>query len=150
MKVEIDPKTHITKNFQFEELANNKAKDAVKCIYNDEIKLFAEMLQELRDWYNKAIKCNSWYRTPSFNQSPECKGNKNSLHLKGLAFDWGVKHTAVQHQHVEKKWKEICERYKVIGGINHYTGGYHLSIHEEQFGNKTFTVRDYRGRKGDW
>lgn len=148
MKVEITPSTHITKNFTFSELANNKAKEDVKAIFNDDIKMFAEMLQELRNWYAKSMKVNSWFRTPSFNKS--CGGASNSLHLKGLAMDWGVKHTPAQHINVQNKWAEICKAYGVIGGINHYTNGYHLSIHEEVFGNKSFTVRDYRGKKGDW
>lgn len=149
MKVEVDKSTHLTKNFTFEELANNQSKDDVKCIYNKDIQLFAEMLQELRNWYNKPIKINSWYRTKSFNNS--LKGaSKNSLHLRGFAADWGVKHNQAQHTNVQNKWADICKAYGVIGGINHYTGGYHLSIHEELFGNKAFIVRDYRGTSKDW
>lgn len=148
MKIEIKPDTHITKNFTFGELANNQAKEDVKAIFNDDIALFATMIQELRNWYNKPMKVNSWYRTSSFNKS--CGGASNSLHLHGLALDWGVKHTQQQHTHVQNKWAEICAAHGVIGGINHYTNGYHLSIHEEIFGNKAFTVRDYRGKKGDW
>lgn len=148
MLVEINPNTHITKNFTFEELANNQAIEDVKAIYNDDIRLFAEMLQELRNWYAKPIKVNSWYRTKTFNKTHG--GDKNSLHLKGLAMDWGVKHTKKQHTNVQDKWAEICAAHNVIGGINHYTNGYHLSIHEEQFGHSSFVVRDYRGKKGDW
>ena len=149
MKIEVTTGTHITKNFTFGELANNMSSDEVKAIYNDDIRLFATMLQELRDWYRKSIKCNSWYRTKSFNSL--LKGaSPNSLHLRGFAFDWGVVHTAQQHKNVEKKWREICEKYGIIGGINHYSGGYHLSIHEELFGNKEFITRDYRGTKKDW
>ena len=148
MLVEINANTHITKNFTFGELANNKASESVKAIYNDDIKLFAEMIQELRNWYNKPMKVNSWYRTSSFNKS--VGGDAKSLHLLGLALDWGVRHTATQHTHVQNKWAEICQAHGVIVGINHYTNGYHLSIHEDHFGNKSFTVRDYRGTKHDW
>lgn len=148
MKVEVTATTNLTPNFSFGELANNKAKEEVKAIYNNDIQEFAEMLQELRNWYNKPMKVNSWYRTASFNKS--CGGSVNSLHLRGFAMDWGVKHTAAQHKNVEKKWKEICQNHGIIGGINHYTNGYHLSVHEELLGNKVFTVRDYRGKKGDW
>ena len=148
MKVEISANTHITKNFTFGELANNQAKDAVKAIYNDDIYMFACMLQELRDWFGKSIKCNSWCRTKAFNKA--CGGSPNSLHLKGFAFDWGIKHNQQQHLNVQNKWESICAKWGVIGGINHYTGGYHLSIHENLLGNTKFTVRDYRGKKGDW
>ena len=148
MKIEVTTGTHITENFTFGELANNLSNSEVKAIYNDDIRLFATMLQELRDWYRKPIKCNSWYRTKAYNAS--CGGSPNSLHLKAFAFDWGVKHTAQQHKHVEKKWMEICKKYGIIGGCNHYTNGYHLSIHEELFGNKAFIVRDYRGTSKDW
>ena len=44
MLVEINLSTHITKNFTFEELANNQAIEDIKAIYNDDIRLFAEML----------------------------------------------------------------------------------------------------------
>lgn len=149
MKIEISSVTHITENFTFGELANNKAKEEVKAIFNDDIREFAEMLQELRDWYKKPMKVNSWYRTKSFNNSLPGSDPK-SLHLKGFAMDWGVKHTPLQHQHVAEKWKQICEAHKKIGGINHYTNGYHLSIHEEQFGHRSFITRDFRGTKHDW
>lgn len=149
MKVEIASDVHITKNFTFGELANNQSNDAIKCIFNDDIKLFAEMLQELRDWYKKPMDVNSWYRTKSFNDSLP-GASKNSLHLKGLAMDWGVNHTDAQRKNVIAKWRDICSKHNIIGGINLYTHGYHLSVHEELLGNKAFKVRDYRGKKGDW
>lgn len=148
MRAEIDVNTHITENFTFGELANNEAGDQVKVIYNEDIRQFAGMLQELRKWFNKPIKVNSWYRTAAYNK--RCGGSANSLHLKGLAMDWGINHNQTQHENVQAKWREICEKHHIVGGINHYTHGYHLSVHEEMLGNKSFKVRDYRGKKGDW
>lgn len=148
MKIEVTAATKITQNFTFGELANNQAKEEVKAIYTDEIQEFAVMLQELRNWYKKPMKVNSWYRTKTFNKS--VGGDANSLHLKGLAMDWGVNHTVAQHKNVAKKWREICEGRGIIGGINHYTHGYHLSVHEEQFGHKKFIERDFRGTAKDW
>jgi len=51
---------------------------------------------------------------------------------------------------METMWKAICQKHGVIGGINHYTHGYHVCIGEEKFGASAFVVRDYRGKKGDW
>ena len=138
----------LEKNFTFGEVTNKQASDSIKLIVTPRMLKFASMVQEFRDWYAKPMTVNSWYRTPSFNKA--CGGDANSLHLDGLAMDWSVKHTPQQHKKMQDKWAEICAAHLEIGGCNHYTNGYHLSIGEEKFGHTAFKVRDYRGKTGDW
>ena len=113
-----------------------------------ELFLFLDMVQELRDRYGKPINVGSWYRTEKYNK--KIGGSSNSLHLDGLACDFHVDHNLTQHKNMETMWRAICQKHGVIGGINHYTHGYHVCIGEEKFGARAFVVRDYRGKKGDW
>ena len=48
-------------------------------------KLLLDMLDEVRDKFDKPIHINSGYRTPAHNEAVE--GTENSSHLKGLAVD---------------------------------------------------------------
>lgn len=146
--VPIPDSIKIRKNFTLSELANNKAQDTVKFVYNRQVAEFLDCIQELRDWLNKPMQVNSCYRTARYNAS--CGGSSNSLHLDALALDWGVVHTNAQRENVKKKWREICEKHGKVGGINIYSHGYHLDVNEEKFGYKSFVIRDYRGKKGDW
>ena len=141
----------IRKNFTLKELANTKAKDSVKFIYNPGVAEFLDELQEFRDWFNKPMTVNSCYRTAAFNAS--CGGSSNSAHLKGTAMDWGISgHTEKQRQNVINKWKAICAAHKVYGKINLYTNGYHLEAFSDKAYGATepWRVVDYRGKKGDW
>lgn len=145
----VNPMNKITEHFTFKELANNQAKEDVKLILTPRNFKFLIMIEDFRNWFNKPMQVNSFYRTKSFNA--KCGGSSNSLHLDGLAMDWGISgHSEIQRNHVIDKWKELCSKYNEVGGINLYTNGYHLSIGEEKFGNNLFTIRDYRGKKGDW
>lgn len=141
--------TKLQTNFTVEELANTKASESVKLILNKDVMEFLEMLQEFRNWFNKPMTVSSFYRTKTFNQS--CGGASNSLHLYGLAMDWWMPgHTTQQRLNVRNKWESICKSHGKIGGINYYTNGYHLDCAEDKFGAKSFVVRDYRGKSGDW
>lgn len=144
----IDGETQIRKNFKLKELCNTKTDNAVKLVVNERLFLFLDMMQELRDRYGKPINVGSWYREEKYNK--KIGGSSNSLHLDGLACDFHVDHNLTQHKNMETMWKAICQKHGVIGGINHYTHGYHVCIGEEKFGATAFVVRDYRGKKGDW
>lgn len=149
MQKAIDGNTLVRKNFRLSEMCNTKANDAIKLVVNERTFILLDMMQELRDWYCKPINVGSWYRTAAYNK--KIGGSSNSLHLDGLAVDFQAQHNLNQHQHMESKWKSLCAKYNVIGGINHYTNGYHVCIDEDRkFGAKSFVVRDYRGKKGDW
>ena len=129
--------TQLTKNFTLVEVANMKGDTSKPLfIWDSEIDLFMQMLQELRDWYRKPIQCNSMYRQPAYNK--QIGGAHNSLHMKALAFDWGVSHSIAQRVNVRNQWEKICQKYNQVGGIIWYEWGYHLDIHEDYNGYKSF------------
>lgn len=141
----------LRKNFTLGELANNLGDPKLaQFIINDEVDTFLTMLQQFREWYNKPMTVNSCYRQQTFNK--KVGGDKNSAHLRACALDWAIKgHTETQRMNVYKQWEMLCKLHKVVGAINYYTNGYHFEIYSDKwYGNKAFTVRDYRSRKGDW
>lgn len=144
----LDSDLQVRKNFKLKELANNKADQVVKLVVSERMFLFMDMIQELRDKTGKPINVSSWYRTKSYNQ--KIGGSRNSLHLDGLAMDFPMEVNENERKMMENRWRFICGKHGVVGGINHYTHGFHVCIGEEKFGNTEFTVRDYRGKKGDW
>ena len=152
----LDSETKIAKNFVLRELANNMSTDMIKFIINNDVVKHIEMMQELRDRLGRPINVTSWYRTKEFNSRPGINGAANSLHLLGLATDcWfatgkGKSKKPMDealYKDIEKHWMDICKEHNVIGGINRYTDGVHLSSREDKFGYKHFVKRDYRGKK---
>ena len=131
----------ITKNFSLAEMANKQAKETTKLKLTAKMVEHAQMLQELRDWYGKSLEVSSWYRTKSFNES--CGGSSDSAHLDGLATDIN---NIPESKYGEFKtaWEVICKNHGKIGGCNYYNWGMHFCSDEGRFGNKKFTVRDYR------
>ena len=145
----LDGDTQLRKNFKLKELCNTKTDQTVKLVVTERMFLFLDMMQELRDRYGKSIDVGSWYREPKYNK--KIGGSSNSLHLDGLACDFHLLEISLaERKSMENMWRSICQKHGVIGGINHYTHGYHVCIGEEKFGAKAFVVRDYRGKKGDW
>ena len=53
----------ITKNFSLWEMMNKQATESTKLVLTPEVAEFAQMMQELRDWYGKPLEVSSWYRT---------------------------------------------------------------------------------------
>lgn len=82
----------ITKNFSYEELINS-ATAKIKKIDNTPneeqkqnlIKLAKEILQPIRDKFNKPITITSGFRSEKLNKA--VRGSKTSQHLKGEAVD---------------------------------------------------------------
>lgn len=137
----------LTKNFCLWELANKKASDSVKAIWNEEVREHSLALQEFRDMIG-VCNVNSWYRTKSFNAA--CGGASNSLHLIGCATDLAFpKMTDQQFNNFLAAWKSIGERKEKVFGINRYTNMIHLSSKENLFGYTEFVVRDYRKTSKD-
>jgi uncharacterized protein YcbK (DUF882 family) len=133
----------IVKNFTLAEMTNKQATDEIKLILTPEVVEFAQMMQELRIWYNKSMTVNSWYRTKSYNA--KCGGASNSVHLDGRACDIAIAGlTDLQFKHFADKWKQICKKHNKIGGINRYVWGIHLDDYEDKFGYKKFVIRDKR------
>ena len=145
---ELDANLQLTEHIKLYEWANNRASDAVKMIINSDIAEFAEMVEELRLIYGKPFNFNSAYRTKSFNKS--CGGSSNSLHLQCRACD--IKFTKCSDKTfnlIDENWQKICAKHGKIGGINRYTNMIHIDNHEDYFGNKSYTHRDYRGTSSD-
>ena len=124
--INIDKNAQISPHFKLYELANNSGNIKLpQYEINAKTAGFLTMLEDLRVWYNKPITCNSCYRQAEYNEA--CGGMPDSLHLEGLAFDWGVKHNAVQQRHVIEEWLLLNQKYKTQGVIGVYPWGYHLS-----------------------
>lgn len=133
----------IVAHFSLAEMCNKEAKESLKLVLTPEVIEFAQMMEELRLWYNKPMTVNSWYRTESYNKS--CGGSSNSLHLDGLACDISLPNLSDEKfEHFRDKWKKICEKHGKIGGINRYRWGLHFDCKEDKFGYKEFVIRDMR------
>ncbi|NLZ83021.1 MAG: hypothetical protein GX915_05100 [Clostridiales bacterium] len=132
----------IVKNFSLAEMTNKQAKDEVKLILTPEVIEFAQMMQELRNWYGKPMNVSSWYRTKSFNSG--LKGSSpNSAHLDGRACDINnIPQNLFDDFTIA--WQMICTLHGKIGGVNYYSWGMHFTDHEDKFGHKAFQIRDKR------
>lgn len=127
----------LVKNFSLDEMSDH-SKGQPQLIITPEVVEFAQMVQELRDWYKHPLKVNSWFRTEFLNNL--CDGDPKSLHLDGLAVDIDI----YADNKLIQKWQDICKKHNKIGGINRYMSFTHLSIAEQKFGHKKFIVRDER------
>ena len=146
MSVNVDGK--LVENFTINEMANNKAVEQIKLVLTPAVTLHCLMMQELRKWYGKPMKVNSWYRTKKYNSS--LKGaDPHSCHLDGIATDIDFPViTELQIQHFIEKWKEICKKYGVIGGVSIEPGWLHFDSNNDpkRYGgnNPNFRVTDFR------
>ena len=132
----------IVKNFSLAEMTNKQAKDEVKLVLTPEVIEFAQMMQELRNWYGKPMNVSSWYRTKSFNSG--LKGSSpNSAHLDGRACDINNIPQSL-FDDFTIAWQTICTLHGKIGGVNYYSWGMHFTDYEDKFGHKTFQIRDKR------
>jgi len=130
------------KNFSLSEMTNKQAKDEIKLVLTPEVVEFAEMMQELRDWYGKPMTVSSWYRTKSFNAS--LKGSSPvSAHLDGRACDI-ANIPKDRFDDFIIAWQVICSIHNKVGGVNLYSWGLHFTDYEDKFGNKVFQIRDKR------
>ena len=132
----------IVKNFSLAEMTNKQAKDEVKLVLTPEVIEFAQMMQELRNWYGKPMNVSSWYRTKSFNSG--LKGSSpNSAHLDCRACDINnIPQNLFDDFTIA--WQTICTLHGKIGGVNYYSWGMHFTDHEDKFGHKAFQIRDKR------
>lgn len=131
----------IVKNFSLEEMSNSKAADDTKLVLTPEVVVFAQMMQELRDFYGKPMNVNSWYRTHKFNLS--IGGDPKSIHLDGRAADIAV----TDYENLTTAWRVICQLHNKVGGVNYYPTFIHFDNYEDKFGHTEFIIRDYRKEK---
>lgn len=134
---------NLVKNFTIDEMANTLSTETIKLVITPEVVRQAQMMQELREWYNKPMKVNSWYRTKDFNKS--VKGNIKSPHLRGTATDIALPNlTEKQYQNFISQWKKICTKYKVIGGCSLYAWGIHFDSGSQVYNCTSFRLNDFR------
>lgn len=131
---------NITENFSLIEMMNKESQEKVQLVITPQLVSFAQMIQELRYYYKKPMNVSSWFRTKKFNAS--CGGSPNSAHLDGRAVD--IYLHPVDYKQFIYLWKEICYRWKRIGGVNLYSNRMHFTDYEDKFGNKSFVIRDKR------
>lgn len=131
----------LVKHFTIEEYQVNQTDD---CQITREAIEHADILEEFRTWFGKAMKVNAWYRTPEYNK--KVGGNANSSHLRGVATDISMPNVS-QANFIKyaKKWKALCEKYGVVGEAGLYTWGIHLGSHITY--SKTFYHWDSRSGK---
>ena len=130
----------MVKNFSLAEMTNNQADDEIKLVLTPEVTEFAQMMQELRDWYGKPMNVSSWYRTKRFNDG--LKGSSpTSAHLDGRACDINNIPQSLYHDFTIA-WQVICSIHDKVGGVNYYDTFMHFTDFEDKFGHKTFQIRD--------
>lgn len=146
----------VIKNFAIWEMANTQTKADIKLETNPMLLPFIIMVQLLREYYNKPLNINSWYREAEFNKS--VKGDPKSPHLRGLAVDVAFPPlTSAQRMKLSEAWRRICGWYnttftpafkkqmgwkdKVIGGVTWYEWGLHFDIDSDvAWGYKNFRI----------
>lgn len=72
----------ITDNFNLTEV---RCKGSGDLLINQDVLAHAKRLQEFREWYNRPMPVNSWYRSEAHNKA--VGGAINSQHLLGVATD---------------------------------------------------------------
>ena len=134
----------ITRNFSLAEMTNKQAAEAVKLVLTPEAVEHAQMMQELRDCYGKALEVSSWYRTKAFNK--KCGGASNSAHLDGRATD--INNISTRDDELVLMfvhwWQAICSAHGKIGGVEVYSWGMHFDSFSDKFGCKAFRYKDNR------
>lgn len=134
---------NIVKNFSLSEMACNDS--ARTLVITPELVKHAQNLQKFREWYNKPMHVNSWYRTPEYNK--QVGGATKSQHLNGMATDIALPSdfnsmTATRKKewmnNMKSKWHSICNGG---GGF----GIYDTFIHVDSRATKTDF--DYRKNK---
>lgn len=134
-------KGELTQHFNLDEYTVHQTGN---CTITREAIEHADILEEFRQWLQKPMKVNAWYRTPEYNK--KVGGVPNSSHLRGVATDISMQGLS-QEKFIKyaKKWKELCKEHGVVGEAGLYTWGIHLGSHIKY--SKTFYHWDSRNGK---
>lgn len=108
----------LSSNFRVREFACKDGSDKILI----DTKL-VELLQKIRNHFNKPIKINSGYRTTTHNK--KVGGTKNSYHLVGMASDIQVMET---HPILVAMYAEKLN----AGGIGVYSNFVHIDTRDKQ------------------
>lgn len=136
--------TQLSKNFKVKEF---RSRTHPFVIVNYEL---CEILQQLRDYFNKPINVNSGYRTTSHNTS--VGGSYNSAHLIGCAAD--ISMSSVKAEQIAQAAERMFGQKINIGlhtkeNYVHIDTVYRGNWYKENLSNKvkTFTPISYPGVK---
>ena len=141
MAYKVDGK--VTAHFSIDEMCNPSCSEAVKLVLSPEAIEHAQMMEELRTWYNKPMTVNCWYRSKTWNA--KVGGNAKSGHLYARATDIKLASlTDAQFKNFAKKWAEICKKHGKIGEIGRYSWGIHFGSAAELYGMTKFYTFDKR------
>jgi len=114
----------ITNNFTWEEAQSHDGAVMSDEIANNVVQL-AKNLQVIRDYINKPIKINSWYRSPE--QNKKVSGSSGSYHMKGMAVDFYV--PGMTTKEVRDIIELLIQQGKIKqGGIGKYDTWVHYDI----------------------
>lgn len=96
----------------------------------------AKRINALREWYNKPMTVNSWYRSPSYNKA--IGGAPKSKHMDCIATDIALpkEYASFSKERKEQfisnmreKWFQLCE---IGGGFGIYKTFMHFDSRAEQ------------------
>ena len=108
--------SQLTVNFNLSEFIRPGVAVPTEALNN--LKLLAQRLQVIRDYYNKPITITSGYRTPAHNQA--VGGARHSQHLQGTAADFVVH--GVSAKQVQQDFKHWA------GGLGQGSNFTHIDI----------------------
>lgn len=120
----------IVNNFTLDEMA---CRDGALHLTPEAVQ-HAQMVQELREWYNKPMTVNSWYRSLEYNRTLS-DSTDNSQHVKGTATDigypkefhsWSTTRKREFITNFKNRWDSQCKAKKVGGGFGVYPWGMHF------------------------
>lgn len=134
----------ITEKFFVEEIYDKESDEVL--VLTPQIIRQAQMMQQLRSWYNKPLNVSSWVRALKTNE--KYNGNPNSPHLRGMATDIKLPNLSNrQYMNFVAAWQRICSWWGVVGGCSLYDWGIHFDSNSDCYGYTKFRLNDYRVSK---
>lgn len=138
----------ISKNFTLEEMEHSSiaSRYGLDNTIPDElqvnIKLVAEALQVIRDYYNRPIRISSGYRSEEVNR--KANGSSNSGHLRALAVDFTV--DGVSNLMVCRKTVDLVPHFDQIIYEFGETGWVHLGLSLGAPRNERLSAKSVSGK----
>lgn len=149
---------NLTKHFTVREMVQGNQEDwQEEVIINKEVMDFIKMMDEFREWYNRSISPNSWYRPSRYNDVilPQrgVATSSTSMHKDARAIDFSLPHEFNSFSssrkeeflnNVKTKWLAICKEYGYAGGIGFYDTFIHLDNRDKHNKGKKLNCGDHQ------